>query len=124
VKSAAETVLSHLSQASDAKFLVNQVQERGHDRTPLFDQCRRCWPAIISGHLRRLQKMASSARKIVSWEPVEEITSRVREASSNKQRRALPKAGGASFGIFASVRFDGCEPDKMVSVTPGVSVTP
>jgi hypothetical protein len=94
-------VLSHLSQASDAKFPVNQVQERGHDRTPLFDQCPRCWPAIISGHLRRLRKMASSARKIVSWEAIEEITSRVREASSNKQR-PLPKAGGARLGKQAS----------------------
>jgi hypothetical protein len=67
VKSAAEMVLSHFSQASDAKFPVDQVEERRHDRTPLFDHYARSWPVIISGHLRRLLKMASSARKIVSW---------------------------------------------------------
>jgi hypothetical protein len=44
VKSAAEMVLSHLGQASNAKFPVDQVEERRHHRTPLFDP-----PTILAG---------------------------------------------------------------------------
>jgi hypothetical protein len=59
VKSAAEMVLSHLSQASDAKLAIDQGEDSQHDRTPLFDQGRLFLLTITSGRLRRPRKMAS-----------------------------------------------------------------
>jgi hypothetical protein len=52
VKSAAEMMLSHLGQASDAKLPVDQVEKRRHDRTPLLDHRgyggRRSFPAVFA----------------------------------------------------------------------------
>jgi hypothetical protein len=68
---AAEMMHSHLSQASNAKFPVDQIEDRRHDRTPLFDHRPPSFLMIISSRLRRSRKIASSAWKIVSWELIE-----------------------------------------------------
>jgi hypothetical protein len=51
--------LAHLGQASFAIFPIEQGDDGGHDRTPLFDQRFAYSRAKVSAYFRRWTKMAS-----------------------------------------------------------------
>jgi hypothetical protein len=65
---AGQILPSHLEQAGSAIGAIEQVQEREHDRTSLFDHQADA-ARTVSGRFRGQEKTASSGAKMVSSEP-------------------------------------------------------
>ena len=62
-----EKLFSHFGEAGTAIFLIQEIQYGGHNPIPVvLTDTTVAAHRIVSGGFRRSQKMASSARKIVS----------------------------------------------------------
>src|SRR5258708_37484848 len=91
------SLLPHLKQASLAIFSINQIDECGHDRTPLLIRCTML-PAYYVRQSSRDRRMVSSLAYLISLELPRETSSRDREVPPVATARA-----GSPLRSFASI---------------------